>query len=200
MSELMRTARQRHGVSIYTLAKRLGVTAGAVSQLEHSERAGTIKLASLERALEAMGERLLTSTTPATMADRNLMTARAAAAAIDEELRHDDPAAALRLTAQALAHLGQATSENEIADFLEKPATIGEPRWDTFFATAIAWGAARRGVAPPRWTRRAALPAEWIPGPDRDYSPSFVEFLRASAEPEFLKRGIVIRERDLATA
>lgn len=200
MSSLIRTARNRAGLSIYDLAERLGVTAGAVSQLEQSERAGTIKLASLERALDAVGERLQISTTPATMAQRHLMSARTAAQGIDEELRAADAAAALRLTIQAIDHFRQATSENEIADFLKKPAPIADPRWDTLLATTVAWEARRRDIAPPRWTRRPPLEHEWIPGPDSDFSPGYIDFLRSTAEPEFLERGIVLRARDLATA
>ena len=200
MSDLIRAARATAGISIYELASRLDVTAGAISQLEQSERAGTIKLSSLERALLALGERLRLSSTPALMADRHLLTARTAAHAIDAELEAADEAAALRLTTQALDHFRRATTESEIADFLRKPSTLSDPRWDTFFATAIAWDAARRGIDPPRWTRKPALEEEWIPGPDADYSPAYIEFLKSSAEPDFLDRGIVIRERDLATA
>ncbi|MCS5720014.1 helix-turn-helix domain-containing protein [Herbiconiux sp. CPCC 205763] len=200
MSDLIRTARARSGMSIYDLAPRLGVTAGAVSQLERSERAGTIKLASLERALDALGERLHISTTPATMAEKHLMSARSAARAIDAELKAADPAAALRLTTQAIDHFRRADSENEIADFLKKPPAISDPRWDTLFATAVAWDAARRGITPPRWTMKPALEREWVPGPDSGYSARYVELIKSTAEPEFLERGIVIREKDLTAA
>ncbi|WP_382306576.1 hypothetical protein [Herbiconiux sp. UC225_62] len=200
MSDLIRTARARAGASIYDLAARLGVTAGAVSQLEQSERAGTIKVASLQRALEALGERLHVSATPATMAERHLMTARTAAQAIDAEIEAGDPAAALRLTVQALDHFRRADSENEIADFLKKPPTIRDTRWDTLFATAVAWEAERRGIIAPRWTRRAALEHEWMPGQDSGYSARYIDFVKSDAEPEFLQRGIVIREKDLSAA
>jgi transcriptional regulator with XRE-family HTH domain len=200
VSDLIRTARARSGASIYDLAARLGVTAGAVSQLEQSERAGTIKLASLERALDAVGERLHVSTTPATMAEKHLMSARTAAQAIDAEVKAADPAAALRLTTQAVDHFRRAGSDNEIADFLKRPPMISDKRWDTLFATAVAWEAARRGIVPPRWTKKPSLEREWIPGPDADYSTRYVDFLKGDAEPEFLERGIVIRERDLTTA
>ncbi|WP_291056628.1 helix-turn-helix transcriptional regulator [Herbiconiux sp.] len=200
MSDHIRAARNRGGLSIYDLAASLGVTAGAVSQLEQSERAGTIKVASLERALAALGENLHTSTSRITMAQRNLMTARTAARAIESELSASDPAAALRLTIQAIDHFHRASSDNEIQDFLKKPAPLADERWDTFFATAVGWGATRRGVTPPRWTKRPPLLHEWVPGPDDTYSPGYVDFLRIDAEPEFLERGIVIRERDLNAA
>ncbi|MCS5713504.1 helix-turn-helix domain-containing protein [Herbiconiux sp. CPCC 205716] len=200
MSDLIRTARRRLGLSIYGLAERLDVTAGAVSQLERSERAGTIKLATLERALLALGERLTTSSSPSTMSDRHLLTARAAAEAIGAELRSSDPSAALRLTSQALDHFRQARSENEIADFLEEPDETGDERWDTLLATAVAWEAAGRGLAAPPWTSRPPLAEEWVPGPEIDHSREYLDFLKATAEPAFLEKGIVMRARDLATA
>jgi transcriptional regulator with XRE-family HTH domain len=200
MSELIRAARLRLGLSIYDLAERLGVTAGAVSQLEQSERAGTIKLKTLERTLQALGERLQASTTPATMADKHLMSARAAAAAINDELEADDHAAALRLTVQALDHFRHAESENEITDFLVKPPSIVDSRWDTFFATAVAWGAARRHISAPRWTKKRALDHEWVPGPDSHFSDSYLDFLKSTAEPMFRERNILLREKDLEAA
>jgi len=199
MSDLIRSARSRLGLTIYDVAERLGVTAGAVSQLENSERSGTIKLASLERALEALGERLHTATTPSTMAQKHLMSARTAADAIAEELQSADQAAALRLMSQALDHFNQVSSENEISDFLKRPSPIADERWDTLLATAVAWQAMRRGITPPAWTRKPALVGEWVPGPRADYSPEYVEFLKSSAEQLFLERGIIIRERDLLT-
>lgn len=200
MSELVRSARLRRGLSIYDLADRLGVTAGAVSQLEQSERVGTIKLASLERALGALGERLVIATTPITMADRNLMSARSAASAINDELRAADHAAALRLTTQALEHFRQAASESEIDDFLKKPAPIIDRGWDTLFATAVGWEARRRGLRAPRWTRKPALHDEWVPGADVALSDRYVDFLKEAAEPTFRERNIIVREKDLATA
>jgi transcriptional regulator with XRE-family HTH domain len=200
MSDLIRTARRRLGLTIYGLAERLGVTAGAVSQLEQSERAGTIKLSSLERALDALGERLTTSTSPATMADRHLLSARSAAEAIGAELRSSDPSAAPRLTSQAIDHFRQARSENEIADFLEEPEPIGDERWDTLLATAVAWDAGERGITPPTWTDRPPLTSDWVPGPDTEHSDEYIAYLRAAAEPAFLEKGIVVRARDLASA
>ncbi|MFB2557058.1 helix-turn-helix domain-containing protein [Herbiconiux liangxiaofengii] len=200
MSDLIRSTRARLGLSIYDLANRLGVTAGAVSQLERSERVGTIKLSSLERALAVLGERLDASTVPMTMADRHLMSARTAAEAIGAELEAADTSAALRLTTQAIDHFRQARTENEIADFLKKPAEILDSRWDTLLATAVAWEAENRGIAPPHWTKKPRLEGEWVPGPDADYSDEYLAHLKVTAEPAFLNKGIIMRARDLTSA
>jgi transcriptional regulator with XRE-family HTH domain len=48
-------ARLRRGIGVRALARLAGVTPGAVSQWENSERQGTLRDATLQRALEAMG-------------------------------------------------------------------------------------------------------------------------------------------------
>ena len=199
MTGMIREARKRYRITIYELAERLGVTAGAVSHLEKSEHAGTIKVATLERALQAMGESLEMTSKPITMESRRLMSARTAADAIGGELRAGDNDAALRLTTQAIDHFRQATSSNEVTDFLKEPAPIEDNRWDTLFATAIRWESQRRGISPPAWTEREPLPTDWMPGIDTTPSPEYANFIRQQAEPEFLERGILIRERDFAT-
>lgn len=51
----IKRARISRGITVRELAKRLGVTPGAVSQMERSEAKGTIQLGTLRRALGAMG-------------------------------------------------------------------------------------------------------------------------------------------------
>ena len=63
MSDLIRTTREELGLTGAQLGERLGVTVGAVSQMERSERDGRIKLDTLERALDAMGRRISIGTT-----------------------------------------------------------------------------------------------------------------------------------------
>lgn len=158
MTDLIRAARKKQDLTIYQLAQRLGVTAGAVSQLERSEREGTIKIGTLRRALQSLGEDIEMKAKPITMKSKHLMSARSAAEAINAELLAGDDDAALRLTSQAVDHFRQATTSNEIADFLRKPPRIADNKWDTLLATAIAWDAKRRGIAPPRWTSKPPLP------------------------------------------
>lgn len=199
MTRMIREARERHHITIYELARRLQITPGAISHLEKSERAGTIKVASLRRALEAIGESLELASKPMTMKSRRLMSARTAAESINKELRAGDNDAALRLTTQAIDHFRQAKTSSEIADFLRKPATIDDARWDTLLATAIRWDSKRRGIAPPNWTKRAPLATHWMPGVDIAPSAEYASLIRQQAEPEFLEHGILIRERDFTT-
>lgn len=59
MSTLIRDVRQRRGVGVRELARRCGVSAPTVLDWERSEGAGTIQFDTLERALAAMGERIV---------------------------------------------------------------------------------------------------------------------------------------------
>jgi len=199
VTSLIREARERHRITIYELAERLQITPGAISHLEKSERAGTIKIATLRRALQAIGEDLEMASKPITMRSRRLMSARTAAEAINKELKAGDSDAALRLTTQAIDHFRQARTPSEISDFLRKPATIADDKWDTLLATAIRWDANRRGITAPRWTKKPPLRIDWMPGVDTTPSEEYVNFIRAQAEPEFLEHRILMRERDFTT-
>lgn len=59
MRTLIRDARQRHAVGLRELARQCGVAAPTVVDWERSEAAGTIQVETLQRALSAMGERLV---------------------------------------------------------------------------------------------------------------------------------------------
>ena len=50
----IRTIRQALGMSTYELAERMGVSQPRVTQLEHAETIGTIRLGTLEQAAEAL--------------------------------------------------------------------------------------------------------------------------------------------------
>jgi transcriptional regulator with XRE-family HTH domain len=54
-SSTIRRTRLARGVGVRELARRLGVTPGAVNQMEHSEARGAIQLGTLNRALIAIG-------------------------------------------------------------------------------------------------------------------------------------------------
>lgn len=51
----IKEARLRRGIGVRALARMAGVTPGAVTQWENSERQGTLREATLQRALVAMG-------------------------------------------------------------------------------------------------------------------------------------------------
>ncbi|GAA1937586.1 helix-turn-helix domain-containing protein [Agromyces allii] len=200
MSAHIRDTRKRLGMTIYDLADKLGVTAGAISQMERSERDETIQLSTLKRALKAMGADLSTEAQDAPMSAKHLLTARTAAASMSKELAENDEDTALRIAIQSLDHFRHARTRAEILDFLREPPTTGDPRWDTLLATAIAWDAKRRKIRPPAWTRKPALSEEWLPATPGRPTERYLDMIRQAAEPEFREKGILMRERDLLVA
>ena len=200
MSTHIRDTRKRLGMTIYDLADKLGVTAGAISQMERSERDETIQMSTLKRALKAMGADLSTKALDAPMATKHFLTARTAAASMARKLAEHDEATALRIAIQSLDHFRHARTRAEIQDFLRAPATTGDDRWDTLLATAIAWDAKRRKIRPPAWTRKPTLHEEWLPATSGRPAERYLDMIRQASEPEFREKGILMRGRDLAVA
>ena len=94
---------------------------------------------------------------------RTWMTARGAAEAIKSELAQGDEDFALRTLIGAVNDFGGLRDPGEIGDFLRRPRPTGDRRWDTLIAASVARACRPRGVAPPKWTRRAPLTSWWFP-------------------------------------
>ena len=131
MSDLIRTTRDELGLTGAELAERLGITVGAVSQMERSERGGRIRLETLERALDAMGRRLTIGTAgdgayadyaPAAVTDQ-----------VNEALDQRDQSYALRLITHAAQMLADGSDELTDADLRARPSQIKDGRWEQFF-------------------------------------------------------------------
>lgn len=129
MSNLIQTTREELGLTGSQLAARLGTTAAAVSQLERSERDGTIKLASLRRALTAMGRRPIIDVavdTPGAEYSPDALTD-----AINTALDQGDETFALRLLtrgAQVARSNPGVTSETT-----SRTSRIKDPKWEALF-------------------------------------------------------------------
>ena len=116
MSDLIRTTREELGLTGAQLGERLGVTVGAISQMERSERDGRIKLDTLERALGAMGRRISIGTTAASAyAD---YAPAAVTDQVNDALDQRDQSYALRLithAAQVVAESGDEFADADLA-------------------------------------------------------------------------------------
>ena len=91
------------------------------------------------------------------------MTARSAAEAIKDELQRGDEDFALRTLIGAINDFRGLSQPAEIQEFLRRPRPTGDRRWDTLIAAAVAQACRRRGIAAPKWTRRAPLESWWFP-------------------------------------
>lgn len=94
---------------------------------------------------------------------RTWLTARDAAEAIKGELEQGDDDFALRTLIGAINDFRGLRDPSEIQEFLRRPRPTGDRRWDTLLAASVARACRHRGVAPPKWTRRAPLESWWFP-------------------------------------
>ncbi len=191
MSDLIRTTRGDLGWSGAALAERLGVTVGAISQLERSEREGSIKIETLERALAAMGLRLalsaradnaLSDYTPSSVTDQ-----------VNDALDDQDGSYALRIITHAASVLRDDVDELSDAELRERPSQIKDQRWEQLFRAV--YGGAIPPERRPAWAEPQRLNRRW-------YVSRFAPLREKAKEttPERLRElNIFIDENSLAT-
>lgn len=191
MSDLIRTTREQQGVRARELAERLGITAGAVSQMEESERTETIKLQTLRRALDALNATPILAARDLHWTER--VTPAAVARAASRELEAGRGSVAFRLVTDGVRQLRSDTPAFSRAQLTERPPRLPSKLWDTFFTALYAH---TLGAQAPSWAKPRALPEPEYLFPQ----PS----LRRRADentPDYLRRlGVLIDERSLSRA
>lgn len=157
MSDLIRTTREGLGLTGADLAGRLGVTVGAISQMERSEREGRIRLDTLERALETMGRRLSIGTSPdSPYAD---YTPAALTDQVNDALDERDGSYALRLITHAASVLKEDADKLTDAELRTRPSQIKDDRWEQLFRAV--YGDAIPEQRRPDWAAPARLNRRW---------------------------------------
>ena len=191
MSDLIRTTREELGLTGADLAERLGVTVGAISQLERSEREGRIKLETLERALDAMGRRLNIGTSPdSAYAD---YTPAAVTDKVNEALDERDGSYALRLISHAASVLKDEPDKLTDAELRTRPSHIKDNRWEQLFRAV--YGDAIPEERRPAWATPAKLNRRWYVS----RFPPLREKAKASTPESLRKLNIYIDENSLST-
>ena len=127
------------------------------------------------------------------------MSARRAAELIRAELEKGDLDFAYRTLMQALAHFRAAESTPEINDFLIKPRSTGDKKWDTFLAASIGRECTLLHLDRPSWTDPKPLAEEWHPGP-AILSDGFRKLIERNASTFMKNYNIIIRDKDFTTA
>ena len=157
MSDLIRTTREELGLTGTQLAEQLGVTVGAISQMERSEREGRIKLDTLERALDAMGRRI----TIGTRADSAYASYGPAAVTdqVNDALDQRDQSYALRLITHAAQVVAASADEFADEDLNERPSQIKDDRWEQLFRAV--YGRAIPETRRPDWAKPSKLKRRW---------------------------------------
>lgn len=192
MSDILRSVRKSHGITVSELAGRLGVTQGAISQLEESERNGTIKMKTLQAALGAMGTSLvLTTVNDGPYAD---FVPPALASSLSAALKRGETAYALRLLTEAADAIRHAYDEFGEGELEISPPPLPDQRWDQLFRALYREAIPSRSK--PAWTETSRLDEPWFPSEYRA--------LRERAKttsPDFLRKlNIFIDARSLQRA
>lgn len=135
------------------LATRLGVSESAISQMERSEREGTIRMATMSRALEALGQDLLMTSTNRSRLSRYAPARLAHDVSI--ALGTSDKPTAMRLLTQSAEYLRDHRDDFDPDEIAAPPAHLPDPAWDAFSRALY-----RRslGAAAPSWTKATKLP------------------------------------------
>ena len=195
-AETIRIARTRAGISQAALARRAGIAQSTISRIEHEEIDPT--WATMQSLLAATGWAI----NPQPTATAQLLSPETVSRAMARSLRKADSESAIRDLTEGVGRLirageaGESVPEWAIAQ-PSKP--IGIPLWDTFLATAFAYGLERAGQTPRQWMLDApSLPHETSPGDDP--GPEFRQWLRARTPSVFLNKKILSRAEDWAIA
>lgn len=193
MASTIKSTRLASGISVNELAKRLGVTPSAISQLERSESKGTIKLNSLREALAAMGANLRL-----TAGAENRMSRyapyRVAESLAESLISSRDSTFPLRLITHAAKELSDNADIVDPSEIDLAPTALPDKRWDTLMRASFANALPRSKR--PAWTKTSKLAEPWFV--------SEFPALRDRAKtttPEYLRRlNIFIDERSLSRA
>jgi len=195
-AETIRTARTRAGISQATLARRAGIAQSTISRIEHEEIDPT--WSTMQSLLAATGWAI----NPQPTGTAQLLSPATVSRAMAGSLRKGDSESAIRDLAEGAGRLIRAGEAGEhIPEWaIAQPSRlIGIPLWDTFLATAFAYGLERAGQAPPQWMLDVpSLPHETSPGDDPGRE--FRDWLRARTPPVFLNKNILSRAEDWAIA
>jgi transcriptional regulator with XRE-family HTH domain len=134
------------------LAARLDVSESAISQMESSEREGTIRVATMTRALETLGQDLLVTSTVRSRLSRYAPARLSHDVSI--ALGKGDKPTAMRLITQAAEHLRASRASFDPDEIEAPPAHLPDPAWDAFSRTLY-----RRslGASAPAWTKAKRL-------------------------------------------
>lgn len=193
MAATIKSTRLASGISVNELAKRLGVTPSAISQLERSESEGTIKLNSLREALAAMGANLRL-----TAGAENRMSRyapyRVAESLAESLISSRDATYPLRLITHAAKELSDHLDLVDPSEIDLAPTPLPDKRWDTLmratFANALP--KSRR----PAWTKTSKLAEPWF----ISEFPALRERAKTTTPDHLRRLNIFIDERSLSRA
>lgn len=125
----------------------------------------------------------------------NLIAATSLSVLLREALAPGDEERATRTITEAIGRLMQVVDAEVPADVIAEPTPIGDQRWHALMEAGFAYALGRIGIEPPAWTSRTPSLTEECAWGFEGGSAELMEFIRSDSLPEFLARGILVRER-----
>ena len=191
-ADTLRTARDHAGITQAELSRRAGIAQSTISRIEHEEIDPT--WSTMHKLLASVGWEV----DPEPTAAANLLSAEVVSRAMQQSIRRGDRESAIRDLTEGVGRLILAGKDGKgiPPGVIAKPTTpIGSTLWETYLATAFAFGLESTSQEPPHWmTEVSPLPEETSPGDDPE--PEFRTWLRARTPSTFLKKNILSRAED----
>jgi transcriptional regulator with XRE-family HTH domain len=192
MSNVIQSTRKDLGMTGDELARLLNVTRGAVSQMERSERDGSIKLETLRRTLLAMGKSAEITVRPENPSSK--YSPERLTQTVNRALDQGDTSFALRALTRATQELRENPEEFDRDALESRSSQIQDPRWEALFR-ALYSEALPDGVSP-AWAEPERLSRPWFVS---QFSP--LQDRARTTTPRFLRDlNIFIDERSLTRA
>jgi transcriptional regulator with XRE-family HTH domain len=192
MTNLIQSTRARQAITGRELASRLGVTAGAVSQMERSERDGTVQLDTLDRALRAMGAQLRISSAPETPTSR--YGPERVTQILNEALDRGDTSFALRALTRAVQQMTEYPNTFSVDELEYRPSRIKDRRWESLFRALYA--SELPAEVKTDWMTPERLSRPWYPS---EY-PVLRERAKTTTPAQLRALNIFVDDRSLARA
>lgn len=131
------------------------------------------------------------------MVRANFPTAPGTAEAVRVSLDMSDIEAADRLVTELLGRVIGAAGDIPVG-VLEKPASTGDIRYDTLLAVGLAYALTVRGHPVAPWMEEVApLAHEWLWDGDDVASAEFRAYVRRNTPPQFMAKGLLVRDADI---
>lgn len=147
-AQLLKSSRERRGLSIRLLAEAAGVSASTIHRIEKCEMEPTVEM--LQKLLETLGLNLHIEGEPD--------YASSLVGLFDSifgELEAGDDRDALRKTSELVARYRLADTERQHRMIAVEPESTMNDRWDAFAGALGEWLAVTSDVAAPSWTHAA---------------------------------------------
>lgn len=195
-ADTVRAARTRAGISQAALARRADIAQSTISRIESDELDPT--WSTMQKLLTATGW----AATPEPTESAQLLAADTISRVMARSLQTDDTESAIRDLTEGIGRLIVASKKGiQIPEWVATKPTkpIGIQLWDTFLATAFAYGLEQAGQKPLEWMSEVQpLQEETLPGDDP--SPEFRDWLRKRTPAVFMEKNILSRAEDWAIA